>query len=391
MKAGLFKEVEFYQVRKATENACGDAFLSHRDRESGRVISVLSDGLGSGMKACILASMTAKMALKFAQSELDMIRSAEIMMDVLPICAVRKIGYATYTVVDCRDNRTIRIIEQGNPRFICIRNGKVIDLPCEELGSRHQDYRTLRLTVYEPRPEDRLIFFSDGVTEAGMGTSFYKLGWRRSGVVGFVQHLLAGKPDISARDLVRRIVCEALNKEPGRRAGDDTTCAAVYMRKPRRTLVLSGPPYAAARDQEFARLVETFDGRKIICGGTSAEIIARELSRPLRTPLLRGQSPFPPVSLMEGVDLVTEGILTLTEVQRILESGNLPMESNAATQLVELLRESDVIEFVVGTRINDAHQDPSLPVDLEIRRNLLKRIKQVLEENYLKEVNIRYI
>jgi hypothetical protein len=94
---------------------------------------------------------------------------------------------------------------------------------------------------------------------------------------------------------------------------------------------------------------------------------------------------------MEGVDLVTEGILTLTEVQRILESGNLPMESNAATQLVELLRESDVIEFVVGTRINDAHQDPSLPVDLEIRRNLLKRIKQVLEENYLKEVNIRYI
>lgn len=391
MNTGLFKEVEVYQLHKATEIACGDAFLSHRNRESGRIVSVLSDGLGSGVKANILASMTAKMALKFAESELDMVRSAEIMMDALPVCAVRKIGYATYTVVDCRDNRTVRIIEQGNPGFICIRNSVVIDLPFTELTGRRQDYRRLRVTEFEPQPEDRILFFSDGVTEAGMGSRTYKLGWRRSGVVDFVQQTLATMPDISARDLVRRVVRTAISKEPGGRAGDDTTCAAVYMRKPRRMLLLSGPPFASGRDHEFARLVETFDGHKAICGGTSANIISRELRRPLRTPLLGGRAKLPPVSKMDGVDLVTEGILTLTEAQRILENGETSYENNAATQLVELFRESDVIEMVVGTRINEAHQDPSLPVDLEIRRNLLKRMKQVLEQDYLKEVNIRYI
>jgi len=387
----LFKEVEVYQVRKAGEYVCGDAFLSHRDRESGRVVSVLSDGLGSGVKANILASMTVTMALKFAESELDMVRSAEIMMDALPVCAVRKIGYATFTVVDCRDNRTVRIVERGNPGFICIRDGRVLDPPCTELNSRHDDYRKLRVTEYVPQPEDRILFFSDGVTEAGMGSPIYKLGWRRSGVVEFVLKLLEEHPGLSARDMVRRVVQTAIRKEPAGRAGDDTTCAAVYMRKPRRTLVLSGPPFAAARDQEFARRVETFDGRKIICGGTSAEIVSRELSRPLQTPLLRGRSSLPPVSQMDGVDLVTEGILTLTEAHRMLESHKMPADANAATQLVELLRESDVIELVVGTRINEAHQDPSLPVDLEIRRNLLKRMKQVLEHDYLKEVNIQYI
>ncbi|MBI9020208.1 MAG: SpoIIE family protein phosphatase [Verrucomicrobia bacterium] len=391
MTGNLFKEVEFYQVRKATEIACGDAFLSHRDRENGRVVSVLSDGLGSGVKANILASMTAKMALKFAESELDMIRSAEIMMDALPVCAVRKIGYATFTVVDCRDNRTIRIVEQGNPGYIYIRDGQVLDLPFSEVSGRHGDYRKLRITECEPQPEDRVLFFTDGVTEAGMGSFGYKLGWRRAGVVEFVRRVLLENPTISARGITRKIVNEALLKEPGGRAGDDTTCAALYLRKPRRTLVLSGPPFAAGRDHEFAQLIETFDGRKIICGGTSSGIIARELGRTLHTPLLRGRSTLPPVSQMDGVDLVTEGILTLTEAHRLLESRTVPTETNAATQLVELLRESDVIELVVGTRINEAHQDPSLPVDLEIRRNLLKRMKQVLEQDYLKEVNIRYI
>ncbi|MGE4490790.1 MAG: SpoIIE family protein phosphatase, partial [Kiritimatiellales bacterium] len=346
MNSGLFKEVEVYQLRKATEATCGDAFLSHRNRESGRIVSVLSDGLGSGVKANILASMTVKMALKFAESELDIVRSAEIMMDALPVCAVRKIGYATYTVVDCRDNRTVRVIEQGNPGFICVRNGTVMELPYTELKGRRQDYRRLRVTEFEPQPEDRILFFSDGVTEAGMGSRMYKLGWRRSGVVEFVEQTLEKTPGISAGDLVRRIVRTAISKEPDGRAGDDTSCAAVYMRKPRRTLMLSGPPFAQNRDREFAHLVESFEGRKAICGGTSADIVARELGRSLHTPLLGGRSRLPPVSEMGGVDLVTEGILTLTEAQRLLEDGAVPCENNAAVKLVDLLRDSDVVEMV---------------------------------------------
>lgn len=386
----LFKEVEFYQVRKATELSCGDVFLSARDPKAGRVITVLSDGLGSGVKANVLAAMTAKMALKFTQSELDMARSAEIMMNALPICAVRKIGYATYTIVDCQGRRWVRIVEQGNPRLIYIRDGRVMDLPFEEFGNSEKDYRRVRVSRCVPQPEDRIIFFSDGITEAGMGTPRWRLGWRRDGVVEFVQSLLDQEPGISAHALVRRIVGEALNKEPDRRAGDDVSCAAVYMRKPRRTMVLSGPPFHAARDREAAQLLADFDGRTVICGGTSAEIVSRELGRELHTPILRGRSALPPVSQMEGVDLVTEGILTLTDALRVLEHGSRA-GGRASEQLVEILRASDVIELVVGTRINEAHQDPSLPMELEIRRNLMKRMKQVLEEKYLKEVNIQTI
>ena len=391
MREALFKEVAWRQTRKARENACGDAFLSYRDRDSGRVVSVLSDGLGSGVKAGIMAAMTAKMALKFALSEMDTVRTAEIMMDAMPICAVRKIGYATWTVVDCRENRTVRIIEQGNPGFLYIREGRRFDPPSVELCSRRYAHRKLRVSELEAQPEDRIVFFSDGVTEAGMGSAAYKLGWRRAGVEAFVFEMLAAEPGLSAQELANRTVQAAINKEPSRRAGDDTTCAAVYMRRPRRTLLLSGPPFSRERDADYARLADRFEGRRIVCGGTSADILSRELGKPIETPLRMGNGRLPPVSRMEGMDLVTEGILTLTATQRYLESGEPPSQPDAASRLFELLCDSDVIEIVVGTRINEAHQDPNLPVELDIRRNLLKQMKQVLETRYLKEVNLRYL
>ena len=93
---------------------------------------------------------------------------------------------------------------------------------------------------------------------------------------------------------------------------------------------------------------------------------------------------------MEGADLVTEGILTLTRTAQLLEKDEPPREKNPAAKLYDILVESDSIQFVVGARINEAHQDPNLPIDLEIRRNIIKRICKVLEEKYLKETSIQY-
>ena len=222
-----------------------------------------------------------------------------------------------------------------------------------------------------------------------MGTRQYPLGWRRSGVQKFIEELLQQNPETSARHLAEAVVRTAVTKEPGRRAADDTTCAAIYLRNPRRTLVLSGPPYHAKRDADYARMIAEFDGHTVICGGTSAGIVARELGRTLETPLVR-HSRLPPMSRMEGVDLVTEGILTLTEAHRRLEQGYFAA-NDPAGRIAELLRESDIIDFVAGTRINEAHQDPNLPIDLDIRRNLLGRMKLILEQRYFKEVNISYI
>ena len=390
---GLFQEVEFAQMRKDGQGICGDAFLSRKE-PGGRVVSVLADGLGSGVKASILASMTATMALKFALAEGggDFIHCAEIMENALPVCQTRKIGYSTYTIVDCLADGSGRVIEQGNPSFLYVRGGELLEMPRRPLSpKRAEGVRRIWFYEFETKPGDRIIFFSDGITEAGLGTARHPLGWRREGCAAFVLERVRREPDLSARHICAEVLREASHREPGWRAGDDMTCAAIYFRRPRQALVLTGPPFDRTRDREYAERLATYPGKKILCGGTSAEIASRALGRELMTDLHGVRGRLPPVSRMAGVDLVTEGILTLTAVVRRLEGMEGEGAGDAADQVVEMLRESDVIDLVVGTRINEAHQDPRLPVDLDIRRNLVRRMARVLEEKLLKKVNVEFI
>lgn len=390
--SSLFQELEFHQVHKASESIPGDAFMMKKDRKSGRLIAVLSDGLGSGVKANILANMTARMALKFADSNTDFLHYAKVIMDSLPVCRKRQIAYSTFTVVDCRASGLVRIVEQDNPPFVLLRGGQEYRVPCREFEGKDKDYRKLRLYEFRTQPEDRIIFFSDGVTESGLGGKVYKLGWRREGCVRFLKQRVREEPSLSARRLANDVVREALQKEPGWKAGDDITCGVIYFRNPRCTLLASGPPFSEERDPEYARQIRDFNGRRIISGGTSADIVARELGREISTDLMRFiRSGLPPVSMMDGVELITEGILTLTETLNQLEGKNRSKKESAATLLVEHLLDSDEVHLLVGTKINEAHQDPNLPIELEIRRSLIKRIAKVLEEEFLKEVHLRFI
>jgi hypothetical protein len=174
---------------------------------------------------------------------------------------------------------------------------------------------------------------------------------------------------------------------------DDTTCAVIYFRSPRKTLIITGPPIDKQRDVELANIVREFPGKKIVCGGTTANIIARELNVTISTDLCGHNLDVPPISKMEQVDLVTEGILTLTRSVEILTKELHPekLPNDAAVQLVKILLESDIIQFVVGTKINDAHQDPNLPVELDIRRNLIKKFVALLNDKYLKEASFKLI
>lgn len=154
-------------------------------------------------------------------------------------------------------------------------------------------------------------------------------------------------------------------------------------------LLFTGPPFDQSRDAECARIFRDFRGTRVISGGTSAEIISRELHRPL-TIDLAAAGDLPPPSHMEGADLVTEGIFTLSRAARYLETGD-QTRLDPAGELAELMRRHDVIDFLVGTRINEAHQDPNLPVDLELRRNIVKRLGDVLRNRYMKEVNVHFV
>ena len=237
---------------------------------------------------------------------------------------------------------------------------------------------------------DRLIFCSDGVTQSGLGGGRLKLGLRREGLIVLLQDKLKEHPDISSTELAQYIVNQARNIETDRLPKDDISACAIYFRDPREALVFTGPPYHQEKDKEYAQMFEKFKGKKAICGGTTANLISRELNKPITMDTTISIGKLPACSYMDGVDLVTEGILTLTKALEYLEA-NTPDIDNAAGKLVKFLLDSDCITFMVGAKLNQAHYDPALPIEIEIRKNIIKKIAKVLEEKYFKKVNIQYM
>ena len=248
------------------------------------------------------------------------------------------------------------------------------------------------MKVYKLRPKlgDRFIFCSDGVTQAGLGGGRLKLGLRRDGLIVLVKDKLAEHPDISSSELSQYIIQQARNIETDRQPKDDISACVLYFREPREALVFTGPPYHQQKDAQYAQMFANFKGKKAICGGTTANLISRELNRPITMDTTISIGKLPACSYMEGVDLVTEGVLTLTKALEYLEA-NTPDVDNAAGKLVKFLLDSDCINFMVGAKLNQAHYDPALPIEIEIRKNIIKKMADMLQSKYFKKVNVQFI
>jgi hypothetical protein len=388
-----FIEVDSCQRAKHGQAVSGDVFLSQKISEEDRVVTVLSDGLGSGVKANVLATLTATMALKYTSSFYDIRQSAKTIIDTLPVCSERKISYSTFTIVDIDTRGHTRVIEHGNPSLLVLRPSGEVDLQKSVLTLETGPDRLITYSQFQAQLGDRIIFFSDGVTQAGMGEWRTPLGWGWENVRSFVAETIGSYTYLSAHDLARAIVKRAEELD-GRSAMDDISCGVIYFRTPREMLLVTGPPFSRDSDEEMAKIVDTFPGHKAICGGTTALIVERLTGRKVTMDLDQPLDPgIPPTSYMEGIDLVTEGTLTLGEVARLLEDGAVAEVGrvNGPRQLVQMLLNSDIVHFLVGTRINEAHQDPNIPVELELRRNIVRRIVQQLEHRYLKQTTVRFI
>ena len=394
MDSGLFIEMEAAQYTKTGQAACGDDVRFLTVEKENRHLAALSDGLGSGVKAHILATMTTSMAIKFLESNVPTLEAAEIIMDSLPVCEVRKIGYATFSLFDFRLGGRARVTEMGNPGYIHLRDvNEVAPLKDEMVVSEHWPDREVRECEADFRSGDRIIMCSDGVTQAGLGQRRdMKFGWRRSGVLQFVQRLIASDPEISAKDLSSAIAREALNLVPGG-CKDDISCVVAYLRRPRVMRVLTGPPYYREHDGDYARQALIGPEHVVVCGGTSANILEREFGIKVKVSLadMRSSGGLPPIGRMEGIGIATEGILTLSRVLSALEEMRSPKyEPAAARAILDMMMRHDRIEFVLGTKVNESHQDPGIPQDLELRRSVIKRIARALELNYRKETVVNY-
>lgn len=385
----MFIDIACSQKKKYDQNAYGDYFLSGRFPDMNRLVAVLSDGLGSGIKANILACMTSTMLKKFMEEDADIEKSCEIIMNALPVCKVRGISYATFSAIDCYDDGIAKIVEEGNPDFIWIRDNEVLEPIYETIESK--TFRNRKMKVYKIKLEkgDRIIFCSDGATQVAMGTKEFPLGLERKGLIKIILNKLEKEPEISSDELSNYIVQQIEFLAPNRQLKDDTSIVSLYCREPRESLIITGPPYHQDKDKLYADTFIKFKGKKAISGGTTANIISRELSIPVQSNSSLSVGGLPGTYTMEGVDLVTEGILTLTKTLEYLE-GNTH-KNDAAYKMMKFMLDSDCINFIVGAGVNQAHYDPNLPIEIEIRKNIIKKIAKILEDKYLKKVTLQFI
>jgi len=386
-----FIDVGSESKSKHNQRVTGDTFLSQRIKEENRTVAVLSDGLGSGIKASVLSTLTATMALKYIVNRMDIEKAASVIMKTLPICKDRRISYATFTILDIEPDGTVRIVEYDNPPFILMRGEQIINVEKKIalIHSKRNKPASLQISKFNISEGDRIIFHSDGLNQSGMGKHSTPLGWGTDAVRNFLQETISHKPLISARNLARTLVEKALEND-GWRCGDDTTCGVIYFREPRKLLIVTGPPVEQQSDKEIAASFQSFNGKKLICGGTTAKILARELNKAISVDLRNLHPEVPPYSIMDGVDLVTEGIITMTKAVEYLDSGITPDSNNAAVRLVDNLLDSDEITFLVGTRLNEANQI-YVNQNIELRHSIVRRMAGILEQKYLKSVSVRFI
>jgi hypothetical protein len=394
MNSKFYIEVSCEQRFQDGERICGDVFLSKRIKEENRIIVVLSDGMGHGVKANVLATLTSTMAINFTEEHKDVQRIADIIMNTLPVCSERKISYSTFTTVDIDTEGDTRILNYDNPQCVILRGNKIIEPEwnCILLNSDKNAGKELFTCVYRPQKEDRIVICSDGVTQSGLGTEKYPFGWGRENLSEYLVELVSQNKYISASKLATKVITKA-HVNDNFVSHDDTSCTVLYFRDPRKLIICTGPPFDEANDKVYAEKVIEYEGKKIACGATTADILAREMGKQIEDSFEFDDPDLPPVSYMEGLDLITEGILTLSKVAEMLRtySSNTRLGKGPADQIVKLLLESDEIHMLIGTKINIAHQDPTLPVELEIRRTVIKRIARVLEEKFLKEVSIEFL
>ncbi len=377
----LCADIGYKSVNHFGEELCGDHVDIVEENENSTVI-VLADGLGSGVKASILSPLTSKIISTMMAAGLHIEDCVSTIAATLPVCSVRGVAYSTFTIIYLRDNETAEIIQYDNPQVILIRDEQNFDYPKTEMNIEGKKIYKSTVKLQEG---DIFVAMSDGCPHAGIG-GLYNFGWKREEIIGFMEALVPG--GYTAKNMSTILVDECVRLY-GNKPGDDTTACVVKIRRREPMNLLFGPP--ALRD-DCDRMMSLFfskEGKHIVCGGTTSSIAAKYLGKPLRPSLNFAGSDLPPTAELEGVDLVTEGVIT---VNRVLEYARDYLAENekyeiwnfgrdGASLICRLLfEEATDINFYVGRAINPAHQNPDLPITFSIKMNLVEELSACLKK-----------
>ena len=363
------------QLRKHGEELCGDAVAVSRHADS--VTLALSDGLGSGVKANILATLTTRIAMHLLENELSVAEVVETLGRTLPVCQVRKLAYSTFVIAEFFREGRARIVEFDTPPTILLRCRKLVPLVANE---RVISGKTIRESLIDLDVGDWVVFVSDGVLNAGIG-GVYPLGWGWDQTARFLEG--HAHPELSAQELADRVADAVMELYAGH-PGDDVTVAAIKVRHKLIATVLTGMPTDPAADEPVVARFVRQRGLHAVCGGTTAKVVSRHLGQPLDVDLATMTPDVPPIARMEHVDLVTEGILTLTRANELLRCGakkdTVRFRTDGAAALVRLLLDMDHVHFMVGQAVNPAHQNPNLPGQLGIKLVVVREMAEELKK-----------
>ncbi len=375
----LCTEVGFKSINHFGEQLCGD-HVDIVDTDENSSVIVLADGLGSGVKASILSTLTSKIISTMISAGLPLEDCVSTIAATLPVCSVRGVAYSTFTLINIINNETAEIIQYDNPKVLLIRDGKSIDYFKNEMniGGKKIIKSVIRL-----EENDVIIAMSDGCPHAGIGRSF-NFGWKIEDIASFMADMAyAG---YTAKTLSTLLVDEC-NKLYGGEPGDDATAVVVKVRKREPVNLLFGPPSNRDDCNRMMALFFSKEGKHIVCGGTTSSIVSKYLGKPIKTSLNFIASDVPPIAEIEGVDLVTEGVIT---VNRVLEYAKDYLNDNSsyekwgykndgASRICRLLfEEATDINFYVGRAVNPAHQNPDLPINFNIKMNLVEELSKCL-------------
>ena len=377
----LCVDIGWKSINHAGEQLCGDHVeIVYPDENS--TILVLADGLGSGVKASILSTLTSKIISTMMAEGMDLEECVSTIAATLPVCSERKLAFSTFTIVHIHENAFADIIQYENPDVILIRDGE----PCEykkseiTIGDKRIKRSSIRL-----QEGDLFIVMSDGCPYAGPGEQL-NMDWKEADIADFMK--VFSEAGYAAKNLATMLVDECDCKYEFR-PKDDTTACVLHVRRRCPVNILFGPPRNRDDNGRMMSLFFAKEGKHIVCGGTTASIVAKYLDKPLRKAAHQPDSDLPPISELEGVDLVTEGVVTLN---RVAEYAKDALDKNElyttwayghdGASLISraLFEDATDISFYVGRAINPAHQNPDLPINFNIKMSIVQELSDALEK-----------
>lgn len=377
----IFVDASYSSLNRSKEELCGDKVEIIRNNDS--VIIVLADGLGSGVKANILATLTSKIIGTMLSMGANIDEAVETIVNTLPVNKERGLAYSTFTILQIFENGESYLVEFDNPSLIRLVKGKYTGVKKQQRIINDKIINECRFKV---NMDDMLILISDGAVHAGVGHSL-KLGWQWENIKNYTERIYWKNMTSNAVSKLILAVCSNLyDNEPG----DDTTVVTIKIRKKENVNVLIGPPVDRNMDNYVVDRFLGADGKKVVCGGTTAQIISRETGRKININLNYIDQDMPPTATIEGIDLATEGILTMSKAleyaKRYSDAQNNIGEfidiykQDGASRLAKiLLEESTSVHFFVGRAINPAHQNPDFPLNFGMKLNLVSEMIKCLE------------